>query len=73
MMRALVAIRDLLVLLEKIVIRLSQHLRKRDAAKAIKDSEDAQSQKPLEEHISGTSGRPSKHKYLRMFTRKKKT
>lgn len=65
--KALIALRDLLFLIREIIIRWEKDRRKKKAEKVIHETK--RSQLPLEDHISGTSGRPSRYDYHGMSTR----
>ena len=71
MLRALIALRDLLYLLRDFLIRLEKDHRKRKAENAVNKSKEEGSQLPLENHISGVGGRPSRYKYYGLSSRKR--
>ena len=72
MMKALVALRDLLIILRDFLMSWDKRKRKQAAREAVDESNKTQSQEPLEEHSSGDSGRPTRHLYKWMRTRKRK-
>lgn len=72
MIKALAALRDILLLFRDILVRWDRAIRKSRAVKAVEDSKKQSSQKPLEKHISGSSGKPTRHKYHGLSIRKKK-
>ena len=71
MIKLLVAVRDILYFIKDFVERLVKESSKHEARGAIDESEKTKSQEPIEDLVSGTSGRATKYKYSKLRTRKK--
>jgi len=70
-LKALLAIRDILVLAKEFVLHLGKVEDKKKVDKAIKESDEQNSQRPIEEELSGDSGNPTKYVYVGMREREK--
>ena len=72
MINLLLAIRDILVLVKEGLVLFFKAQRKQEARKVLDDSTRENSQEPIEKHIAGSSGNPTKHDYLGLRTRERK-
>lgn len=72
MIKLLIAIRDILFIAKEIVLRIGKERDKKAVEKAVEESNESGSQRPIEHELSGDSGNPTRYDYDRMFKRKKK-